>query len=54
MLSSLDYLNLSFNSITGTFPTELCALTNTVIRYDGYDISCSCIGNNYGGGTSCN
>jgi len=53
MLSSLTYLYLFSNSITGTLPTELCTLTNTYIYYDGYEISCTCIDRSYMG-TTCN
>jgi len=54
MLSSLIELSLNNNSIKGTLPTELCALTNTTIYYDGSEISCSCVGSSYKGGTFCN
>jgi len=54
MLSSLTELDLDNNSINGTFPTELCALTNTLIWYDASEISCSCIDGNYIEGTPCN
>ena len=42
------------NSITGTMPSELCALSNTFIYYDESEIFCTCIRNNYIEGTRCN
>jgi len=54
MLSSLTSLWLHINSISGTIPTELCALTNTYIYYDGDEISCICIDSSYEGGSRCN
>jgi len=54
MLSSLTFLYLHGNSITGMIPTELCALTNTEIEYDEFEISCTCNDSVYKEGTFCN
>jgi len=54
MLSSLEDLYLFSNSITGTIPTEFCALTTTQIFYDGSEISCTCTDSSYQEGTPCN